>query len=147
MDDFGIDFDGDICAEAWLLSCHKDGKSTVEGGEFAGKTLDDVIAAKGKEILGTNCSKYEDFPILIKLIDAKKPLSIQVHPDEEYARKHENQHGKTEMWYVLDAFDDAFLYQGFEKRFQEKSLKRESITTLSRKCFTKFMLRRAMLSM
>ena len=113
VEDYGIEYDGDVCAEAWLLSGHKDGKSLIAEGEFAGKTLDELIEAKGKDILGKNCEKYDDFPILIKLIDAKKPLSIQVHPDEEYALAHEGQHGKTEMWYILHTFEDAFLYEGF----------------------------------
>lgn len=113
VEDYGIEYDGDICAEAWLLSDHKDGKSLIADGEFAGKSLEDLVKAKGKAILGTNCDKYDDFPILIKLIDAKKPLSIQVHPDEDYALVHEGQHGKTEMWYILRTFEDAFLYEGF----------------------------------
>ena len=113
VEDYGIEYDGDVCAEAWLLSGHKDGKSLIADGEFAGKSLDELVKAKGKAILGKNCEKYDDFPILIKLIDAKKPLSIQVHPDEEYALAHEGQHGKTEMWYILHTFEDAFLYEGF----------------------------------
>ena len=120
VDDFGIEFDGDICAEAWLLSCHKDGQSVVADGEYRGKTLSELIDILGKECLGTDCKDKEDFPILIKLIDAKKPLSIQVHPDEAYAKAHEGQHGKTEMWYVLDAFEGAYLYHGFEKEISKE---------------------------
>ena len=118
VDDFGIEYDGDICAEAWLLSCHRDGESfvSVDGEEM---TLGSYIDRSGKEILGSNCDKYGDFPILIKLIDARNPLSIQVHPDEAYARVHEEQHGKTEMWYILDANEGAFIYQGFSKEITE----------------------------
>ena len=59
--------------------------------------------------------RFEDFPILIKFIDARDNLSIQVHPDDRYARQNEAQYGKTEMWYVMDAGKDAFLYYGFKR--------------------------------
>ena len=131
VDDFGIDYKGDICAEAWLLSCHEDGKSVVADGQYEGKTLNELIDILGKECLGTDCRDKEDFPILIKLIDARKPLSIQVHPDEEYARAHEGQHGKTEMWYVLDAEEGAYLYQGFKRDISKEEFeKRISDNTL-----------------
>jgi len=112
--DYGIKTEGEICAEAWVLSGHKDGLSTVAEGEYKGQTLAEV---NGKhKIYGKNCDKYAEFPILVKLIDAKRALSIQVHPDDEYALKHENQYGKTEMWYILSAEEGAFLYLGFEKK-------------------------------
>ena len=131
VDDYGIDFDGDICAEAWLLSCHEDGKSVVAEGEYKGRTLNELIDILGKECLGTDCRDKEDFPILIKLIDARKPLSIQVHPDEAYARANEGQHGKTEMWYVLDAEEGAYLYRGFDREIgKEEFEKRISDNTL-----------------
>ena len=62
------------------LSCHKDGHSTIANGEYKGRTLLEYIEKMGKDILGTNCDKFDDFPILIKLIDAKDNLSVQVHP-------------------------------------------------------------------
>ena len=71
-------------------------------------------------VLGVNCERFEDFPILIKLIDAREDLSIQVHPDNEYALKNEGQYGKTEMWYVVDAGKDAFLYFGFRKKISRE---------------------------
>lgn len=118
--DFGINYDGDVCAEAWMLSCHKDGQSIVSDGEYAGKTLTEVLEACDNGILGTNCERFDDFPILIKLIDARKSLSIQVHPDDEYAIANEGQFGKTEMWYILDAKDGAFLYHGFDHKISRK---------------------------
>lgn len=131
VEDFGIDYSGDICAEAWLLSCHEDGKSVVAEGQYKGKTLNELIDILGRECLGTDCRDKEDFPILIKLIDAKSPLSIQVHPDDEYAGVNEGQHGKTEMWYVLDAEEDAYLYQGFRKEISKEEFeKRISDNTL-----------------
>ncbi len=115
VDEYGIKYDGKVCAEAWMLSCHKDGECVVDSGRFAGKGLSEVIKAKGKEVLGTNCSKYSDFPIMIKLIDAREKLSLQVHPDDAYALNNEGQYGKTEVWYILDADEGACLYKGFEK--------------------------------
>jgi mannose-6-phosphate isomerase len=139
--DFGIDYQGDVCAEAWVLSCHKDGASVVENGKFAGKTLTEVLQGEGKDFLGTNCDRFEDFPILIKFIDAKKALSIQVHPDDEYALKNEGQFGKTEMWYILDAKEGAFLYHGFEKEickeeFEER-IKNNTLTEVLHKEYVK----------
>jgi len=109
--EFGIEYDKKILAEAWLLSCHKDGLSTLESGE----TLTDYIKCKGTEILGTNC-RFRDCPIIIKLIDAKENLSVQVHPPDDYALAHENQLGKREMWYILDAEENSVLYCGFNKK-------------------------------
>lgn len=123
IDEFKAPTDKEICAEAWLLSCHRDGESVVTGGKYDGHSLSEAISACGKEVLGTNCSKYDEFPILIKLIDAKKSLSIQVHPDDEYALKHENQYGKTEMWYILDAEEGAFLYEGFSHEITKEEFK------------------------
>ena len=114
--EFGIDCDKNILAEAWLLSCHGDGASTIQGGEFDGKTLAEYLKLNGAEILGDNCRDFDDFPILIKFIDAHENLSVQVHPNDDYALIHEGQHGKSEMWYVLDADEDALLYCGFKKK-------------------------------
>ena len=78
-------------------------------------TLRAWLDKAGKEALGTACEPFEDFPMLIKLIDAKKDLSIQVHPSDAYALEHEGQYGKTEMWVVLDAEPGASLYYGFDR--------------------------------
>lgn len=104
-------------AEAWFCSCHPDGQSIViVTGESRGENLGDLIK-RHPEYLGTHAASVADgeFPILIKLIDAKKDLSVQVHPDDEYAREHENSLGKTEMWYVLDARNGAELVYGFNR--------------------------------
>lgn len=114
---------GDILAETWELSTHKDGASTIENGEYKNKSLADYIKENGKEVLGKNCDKFEDFPILIKFIDAQDNLSIQVHPNNEYALKNENQYGKTEMWYVTDCKEGAFLYFGFNKEVSKDEFK------------------------
>ncbi len=115
-DEFGIDSDKKILAEAWTLSCHPDGASTIASGDCAGQTLTDFIAAHGAEILGTNCRGLDDFPIIVKLIDAHDNLSVQVHPDDAYALAHENQRGKSEVWYVLDCDEGAHLYYGLKKK-------------------------------
>ncbi len=112
IDDYGFETDGDNAAEAWLLSCHKDGPSFVIGGVYNGKTLAEVIEAEGREILGTNNKDIRDFPVLIKIIDARDKLSVQVHPDDDYAYKYENENGKTEAWYVLKCDEGASLIYG-----------------------------------
>ncbi|MBE6717391.1 MAG: class I mannose-6-phosphate isomerase [Ruminococcaceae bacterium] len=112
IDEYGFKTDGDNAAEAWLLSCHKDGPSYVIGGEYDGKTLAQVIEAEGKQVLGTNNCDIRDFPVLIKIIDARDKLSVQVHPDDEYAWKYENENGKTEAWYVLECDEGASLIYG-----------------------------------
>ena len=122
--DFGIESDLHPLAEAWVLSCHPDGPSTILNGPYAGKTLADYIAAEGKGVLGADCAPFADFPILTKLIDAKGNLSIQVHPSDEYALEHEHQYGKTEMWYIVDCEPGAFLYYGFDHAISKEEFAR-----------------------
>lgn len=112
-DDFNLNMDVSPFAEAWVCSTHPDGNS-VEAE--SGKSLSSIIA-ENPELLGTHPLKITggrpELPILIKLIDAKEKLSVQVHPDDEYARRVENSWGKTEMWYVLSARPSAELVYGF----------------------------------
>ncbi len=114
----------DVIAESWELSAHPDGTSTVAEGEFAGMGLPDYIEAIGKERLGWKAQGYEKFPVMIKFIDAKQNLSIQVHPADEYAFTVEGQYGKSEMWYILDAEPDACIYVGFNRDVTPEELKR-----------------------
>ena len=116
IEEFGIESDKKILAEAWMLSCHPDGASKLENGE----TLTDYIARHGEKILGTNCKRFKDFPILIKFIDAHENLSVQVHPSDNYALIHEKQLGKSEMWYILDAEENSFVYCGFKKEISRE---------------------------
>ena len=102
-------------AESWELSAHKDGQSVVSGGEFDGLTLLEYVEKIGREALGENSGRYDYFPLLIKFIDAKGNLSVQVHPSDEYALAHEGEYGKTEMWYILDCDEGASLYYGFSR--------------------------------
>lgn len=113
--DFGVQSEQDPLAEAWVLSCHPDGPSVLADGPYAGLTLPAYLERAGGAALGTACEAFEKFPMLIKLIDAKKDLSIQVHPSDAYALANEGQYGKTEMWVVLDAEPGAFLYYGFDR--------------------------------
>ena len=112
--EYGKTTDLDKVAESWELSCHKDGSSVIANGEYAGTSLPDYIARKGKKILGTDCASFENFPVLIKLIDAKDNLSVQVHPNNEYALRVEGEYGKTEMWYIVDCEPGAGLLYGFQ---------------------------------
>ncbi len=111
--EYGKVSDADKIAESWELSCHKDGKSIIANGTYAGMTLEEYVA-KSADALGTNCGRFEYFPILIKLIDAKDNLSVQVHPNNEYALRVEGEYGKTEMWYIIDADEGAELLYGFK---------------------------------
>ena len=113
-------------AEAWMLSCHDDGENIIASGSFEGRTLKDVLENEGKCYLGENSKKFDFFPILIKLIDAKDNLSVQVHPDDEYALKNENQYGKTEAWYILDCEEGAEIIYGLSRDMTREELK-ESI--------------------
>lgn len=113
--EYGKDCDFDKIAESWELSAHKDGQSVVASGEYAGKNLTEYIDALGRDILGKRGKDFEMFPILIKFIDAKQNLSVQVHPDDTYALKNEGEYGKTEVWYVMSAEEGASLYYGFNQ--------------------------------
>ena len=114
--DYHFETDKAVAAEAWVLSCHKDGACTVENGELAGKTLPEALELWGASSLGKNAAAFPYFPLLIKLIDARDRLSVQVHPDDEYALKNEGEFGKTEMWYVVDCEEGAQLIYGFNKK-------------------------------
>jgi len=122
--DFGFESELDKLAEGWMLSCHKDGENAVENGKYKGKTLSEAIALESREILGENGQKFDFFPILIKLIDAKNDLSVQVHPDNEYALRVDGEYGKTECWYVLDCDEGAELIYGFKKKISTDEFKR-----------------------
>ena len=117
--EYGIQSELHPLSEAWMLSCHPDGPSYLADGT----TLQQYIDAH-PGCLGTACEKFEAFPILAKLIDAKKDLSIQVHPSNAYALEHEHQYGKTEMWYVLEAEPGASLYYGFTHEISKEEFER-----------------------
>lgn len=123
-DEYGKAMDVTPLAETWECSTHPDGPSRVVSGAFAGRTLADVLK-EHPEFLGAHCRDRGDLPILIKLIDAKEDLSVQVHPTDEYAGEHENgQLGKTEMWYVLDAARGSKLVYGLSRSVEEEEMRR-----------------------
>lgn len=136
-EDFGVQSGLSPLAEAWVLSCHPDGPSVLMDGPYAGRTLAEYINEAGKEAQGTNCRRFENFPVLIKLIDSDQNLSIQVHPSDEYALAHEGQYGKTEMWIALEAEPGAYLYYGFKREVTREEFARSvadgTLTELLRK--------------
>jgi mannose-6-phosphate isomerase len=114
---FSRELPGDSIGESWELAAHQEGSSIVANGKYAGKKLMEVVEAEGVDLLGSNArpADYEKFPLLIKFLDANDKLSVQVHPDDNYAAKHaDGELGKTEMWYVIDAEEDAQLVYGVE---------------------------------
>lgn len=100
--DYGKKTDLEKVSESWELACHKDGMSIIENGPEAGRTLKSYLDEAGPAVLGEHAKKFPYFPLLIKLIDAKDNLSVQVHPDNDYAMRVEGEYGKTEMWYIVD---------------------------------------------
>lgn len=107
-------------AECWELSLNIEGTSIIDSGINKGKKLSDVLT---KEDWGEKCQKFPFFPTLIKLIDADRELSVQVHPNDEYALKYENSYGKTEMWFILEAKEGAGIYLGFKKDTDENEVR------------------------
>jgi mannose-6-phosphate isomerase len=103
-----------IVAESWEVSCHPEGLSMIENGEFSGMSLQELIEKQGEEVLGgATVAKYgTKIPLLIKLIDANQKLSVQVHPDDDFALKNENEFGKHEIWYVISAEPGARIIYG-----------------------------------
>lgn len=122
--DFGFETALDIVAEGWMLSCHKDGENTILNGPHRGETLTRVLAHDKAKLLGENAARFSDFPILIKLIDAKQDLSVQVHPDDVYALRTEGEYGKTECWYVLDCDEGAELIYGFKTAITKEEFRK-----------------------
>lgn len=111
-DDFSKGIDLTPLAETWECSTHPNGMSTIASGDYAGVLLGDMLRDQ-PQMLGKHSESLSSLPILIKFIDARQDLSIQVHPDDKYAFSHENgQNGKTEFWYILDATDDSHIIYG-----------------------------------
>lgn len=105
-------------AESWELACRPDGMCLIENGPYAGKSLGEALALCPDSIGLWN----GDFPLLVKLIDAKEDLSIQVHPSDSTARKELGEAGKTEMWYIVSADPQSFLYYGLKREITSAEL-------------------------
>ncbi len=120
--DYGFKSDLNNIAEAWMLCARNDGDNVVINGEYSGMSFTELVK-NNPVLLGKKGEKYAEFPLLIKFIDAKSDLSVQVHPDDEYARIHENSYGKTEAWYILDCDEGAQLIYGFNKELTREEFK------------------------
>lgn len=115
---YGYEIPGDDTGEAWVVSAHEQGDCRIRGGRFDGQTLG-TLWREHRELFGN--LPGERFPLLVKIIDAKADLSIQVHPDDQYAAVNENgAMGKTECWYVLDCEEDADIVVGHHARTREE---------------------------
>ena len=117
-DEYGKNTPYDITGESWEVASHKNGESKVANGEYAGKTIKELTSVLKEKLLGDSLYVCDDmkFPLLVKFIDARDNLSVQVHPNDEYASENENgELGKTEMWYVMDAAPGAGLLYGFKE--------------------------------
>lgn len=115
--EYGYDIPGDDTGECWAISAHENGESIVLGGSYDGMTLGELYSTH-PELFGDH---QEKFPLLVKIIDAKADLSIQVHPDDAYAKKNENGSlGKTECWYILDCDKDARIVIGHNAKTREE---------------------------
>lgn len=115
LEKFGKKLPEGIVAESWEISSHPDGESIVANGEYKGAGLTEMVSKLGRELVGTSLSEKDlkKFPLLIKLIDANDRLSVQVHPEDDYARINENgEYGKNEMWYIVSAKPGARIVYG-----------------------------------
>jgi len=103
--------------ESWEIACHAQGASRVKNGRYKGLTLCDLLADAKHNIF---LQEMSNFPLLVKYIDAKADLSLQVHPDDEYSHEHNQPYGKTEAWYILEAEEGAEIILGTnEKNIEE----------------------------
>lgn len=114
-----------VTAESWELSCHPDGMATVASGCYQGKTIEELGEIDRNGFWGNDCGA-ERFPTLVKLIDAKKDLSIQVHPSDDTADKAAGEQGKAEMWYIVDCEPQAGIYFGFSERISREDFLRKA---------------------
>lgn len=123
IDEWGKTPGTETLAESWELASHPDGESVIIDGELAGLKLSEAMKAQ-PEIVSPKFRPSEAFPLMVKLIDAKQPLSIQVHPFNDYARRVENSKGKTEAWYILAHEEGAYIYLGFRKSVSRREFER-----------------------
>ena len=130
--EYGKGVPGEKIAESWELTSREDGDNIISGGEYDGKLFSEYLG-KNPDAVGTKY-KGDRFPLLIKLIDAEADLSIQVHPDDKYAREHTTDLGKTEMWYIVDAAKGAHIIYGMKEKYPraviEKAIRDGTLETL-----------------
>lgn len=118
--------DYDKVAESWEISANSNGNCTIINEEYKNKTLAELFNDKviKEDVFGKNCLNMSEFPLLIKFIDAKDNLSIQVHPDDNYAKKIGQPNGKNEIWYIMDCDDDSKLIAGLNQKLNYEELKK-----------------------
>lgn len=121
--DFMMDTPYEHTAEALMLSCREETECIAVGGEFDNLPLSQIYA-KHPELFGTNCTKYNKFPLLIKFIDTMDDISVQVHPDDEYAERVCGDWGKAQLWYVVDCEEGAYLVCGFNDEINIEDFRR-----------------------
>lgn len=114
-----------IIAESWELSVRADGQTFIDSGEHSGESLADILRADPAGMAGTRCG-MEPFPLLIKLIDARRDLSVQVHPSDATACREKGEQGKTEMWYVVDCEPGSTLFLGFSRAVTPEELRQRA---------------------
>lgn len=119
---FGKKCDYDVIGESWELSAHPEGQSRIASGKYKGMLFNEYLQLIGKDAIGWKCHGLDRFPILIKFIDAKQSLSVQIHPDDEYALEKEGEYGKNEMWYVVDCEEGAIIYCGLSKEISKQEI-------------------------
>jgi len=136
-------FDGEMIGESWEISNVEGDETLVSNGLFKGKTLQELAQQFKGELVGNKVYETfgDNFPLLIKFIDAEKPLSIQVHPHDDVAKDRHNSFGKNEMWYVMDADEDAEIFVGFNQKLTQKEyisqLKNNTVLKVLNKVNTK----------
>lgn len=118
---FGKETTTDITAESWEISTNADGISKIKNQDITLKELFDNKDTR-VEIFGTKTKDMEKFPLLIKFIDANSNLSVQVHPDDKYAKENENDTGKTEMWYIIDCLPNSQIICGMKEKVQQEDV-------------------------
>ncbi len=123
VDQFHKNSPYEITAESWELSAHKAGQSRICGGPFDGMPFGEFVEQYGSVVCGWKSNTFDHFPILIKFIDARESLSIQIHPGDDYAFLHEGEFGKNEVWYVMDAAENACLYCGLKYEVDREELR------------------------
>lgn len=123
-DEFGKESDLERLAESWELSCHPAGQAVIMNSVNKGLTLKEYLEQDWTARVGEGSARFSTFPVLIKLIDADQDLSVQVHPDDRYAREHENgENGKTECWYIVDCEEGAALAYGFNRELTKEEFR------------------------
>ncbi len=117
-------------SESWEIADNKNGMTAITNGQYKGKFLNDLIKDERTrtEVFGTNCKNIDKFPLLIKFIDAKENLSVQVHPDDAYAKTYENDTGKTELWHIIDCADDAKIICGLKNNAEINNINESNIS-------------------